>query len=44
VVAEPGVHGVVVGLPHRRPQLTSEVVFDVGNGVGIGLPRRPRGS
>jgi hypothetical protein len=44
VVAEPGVHGVVVGLPHRRPQLTSEIVFDVRNGVGIGLPLRPSGS
>ena len=42
-VAEAGVHGVVVGFPHGRAQLRAQLVFDLGDAVGVGLPGGPGG-
>ena len=35
---EPGVAGVVVGLPHRWTQHGAQLVFDGGDASGVGLP------
>ncbi len=43
MVAEAGAPGVVVGRPHGRPKPGAEVVFDLGDRVGVGLPGRPGG-
>jgi hypothetical protein len=42
-VSKAGVHDVIVGIPHGRPQHTAEIILDHGDGVRMGLPGRSCG-